>query len=62
MVNFWSPFTIGVAFPTEVIMSKKNYIRGDIPVRTDLPPVLAELEGGPILNLPEEGIEAYMKS
>jgi hypothetical protein len=63
VVNFWSPFTIGLEFPSEVIMVKKRYLRGEIPARTGLPPAVHDpgLIGGLLLDLPNEGIDEYME-
>jgi hypothetical protein len=41
-------------------MQKKKYTRGEIPTRTRVPPVVADIEGGLILDLPDENIAEYI--
>ena len=59
-VNVWSPFTIGTAFPLGVSMVKKRYTRGELPDRGLEDPLLSSLNGGLILDLPDENIDVYL--
>jgi hypothetical protein len=59
-VHIWSPFTVGTNFPSGIEMQKKKYTRGEIPTRTRVPPVVADIEGGLILDLPDENIAEYI--
>jgi hypothetical protein len=43
-------------------MKKKSYIRGDVPNRIVEDPIVEHLDGGLILDLPDEDVEAYVKS
>ena len=61
VINVWNPLTIGTAFPATVIMQKKKYTRGEIPDRLVVPPVVAQLDGGIIIDLPDENIEEYLQ-
>ena len=58
----WSPFSIGTKFPLEVSMRKKSYVRGDVPPRVIDAPLVDHLDGGVILDLPEEDATTYVKS
>jgi hypothetical protein len=54
--------TIGTAFPSAVEMKKVKYMRNVFPPRTVLPPIVNELAGGRILDLPDKEIKKYLQS
>lgn len=43
-------------------MRKKSYVRGDVPTRELVTPIVTPLDGGLILDLPDLDVEAYVKS
>jgi hypothetical protein len=56
-----SPFTIGTSFDDEVTRIDHKYRRGDFPVRLSLPKAVNSIEGGLVIDLPDEKIEEYLK-
>ena len=56
----WLPLTIGTAFPEFVTRETKRYTRGHFLNRDYKPLVVRGLQGGVIIDMPEENIESYL--